>query len=407
MKRYPKRSSLWRFLSLALVVGVVARRTPGSTSRERERAPGAGVSNFRDVELESELKSERESAVVIEMESEMEKDNASESIKDAPVFVAFADHVSDGVCASVETAALAGVDLHVVGLDQTEFDFSHVSHAKSKKIHGYLKLLTNTELRQKYGITRDEAIVVLSDSSDVIYTQNASQRVAAAYDSLRQQIAPSGKALVLFSAEGNCWPHMADDQELIPGGREYCAKFHERANGSSNKFLNSGGVIGPAFALVQLYREIESRMQTVNDEDQMMTALVYGNQIDEERAGTYSKNYVIALDHQARVFQTGWHTHLEMEGKYAERQEKGAYFNPSDGVFVNTEHDTTPIMVHFNGGKTNFLPVARHLARRRPRAAADAYAETKRRIHRRHPPLATNCSTIVDETSNSADPVAR
>ena len=38
----------------------------------------------------------------------------------------------------------------------------------------------------------------------------------------------------------------------------------------------------------------------------------------------------------------------------------------SEGVFVNTEHDTTPIMVHFNGGKTNFLPVARHLARRRP-----------------------------------------
>ena len=179
MKRYPKRSSLWCFLSLALVVGVLVRRTPGSTSRERERAPGAGVSTSRDVELESELKSERESAVVIEMESEMEKDNASESIKDAPVFVAFADHVSDGVCASVETAALAGVDLHVVGLDQTEFDFSHVSHAKSKKIHGYLKLLTNTELRQKYGITRDEAIVVLSDSSDVIYTQNASQRLAA------------------------------------------------------------------------------------------------------------------------------------------------------------------------------------------------------------------------------------
>lgn len=372
MKRYPKRSSLWCFLSLALVVGVLVRRTPGSTSRERERAPGAGVSTFRDVELESELKSERESAVVIEMESEMEKDDASESIKDAPVFVAFADHVSDGVCASVETAALAGVDLHVVGLDQTEFDFSHVSHAKSKKIHGYLKLLTNAELRQKYGITRDEAIVVLSDSSDVIYTQNASQRVAAAYDSLRQQIAPSGKALVLFSAEGNCWPHMADSQELIPGGREYCAKFHERANGSSNKFLNSGGVIGPAFALVQLYREIESRMQTVNDEDQMMTALVYGNQIDEERAGTYSKNYVIALDHQARVFQTGWHTHLEVEGKYAERQEKGAYFNPSEGVFVNTEHDTTPIMVHFNGGKTNFYP-----SRATSRAAAPAPPPTR------------------------------
>ena len=372
MKRYPKRSSLWRFLSLALVVGVLVRRTSGSTSRERERAPGAGVSTFRDVELESELKSERESAVVIEMESEMEKDDASESIKDAPVFVAFADHVSDGVCASVETAALAGVDLHVVGLDQTEFDFSHVSHAKSKKIHGYLKLLTNAELRQKYGITRDEAIVVLSDSSDVIYTQNASQRVAAAYDSLRQQIAPSGKALVLFSAEGNCWPHMADSQELIPGGREYCAKFHERANGSSNKFLNSGGVIGPAFALVQLYREIESRMQTVNDEDQMMTALVYGNQIDEERAGTHSKNYVIALDHQARVFQTGWHTHLEVEGKYAERQEKGAYFNPSEGVFVNTEHDTTPIMVHFNGGKTNFYP-----SRATSRAAAPAPPPTR------------------------------
>jgi len=99
---------------------------------------------------------------------------------------------------------------------------------------------------------------------------------------------------------------------------------------------------------------------------------VYGNQIDEERAGTYSKNYVIALDHQARVFQTGWHTHLEVEGKYAERQEKGAYFNPSEGVFVNTEHDTTPIMVHFNGGKTNFYP-----SRATSRAAAPAPPPTR------------------------------
>ena len=81
-------------------------------------------------------------------------------------------------------------------------------------------------------------------------------------------------------------------------------------------------------------------------------------------------------------------------------------FDTSEGVFVNTEHDTTPIMVHFNGGKTNFLPVARHLARRRP-PGDDAYVETRRRVRRRHPPLATNRSTTVDETSDSSDAVAR
>ena len=318
------------------------------------------------------------------------------------IFAAFGDRVSDGLCASVETAAAAGVDVRVVGLNETEFDLSHVSHAKSKKIHGYLKLLSDAELREKYGLARDDALVVLSDSSDVIYTRDAAWRVVDAYDELRRALAPSGKALVLFSAEGNCWPHMAGEQELIPGGREYCAKFHERAKGSSNKYLNSGGVIGPVFALADLYREVQSSMKTVNDEDQMMTALAYAKQIDEERAGTYSKDYVIALDHESRIFQTGWHTHLEIPGKYAEPQLNGAYYDASRGVFVNTEHNSTPSIVHFNGGKTNFLPVVHDVLRRRP-PDDETYAETRRRARARHAALA-NCSAPADQPFASSPP---
>ena len=312
------------------------------------------------------------------------------------VFFAFSDRVLDGLCASIETAALNGVDLRVIGLDHDEFDFSEVNHMKSKKIHGYLKLLSSAELRKKYSIARDDAIVVLADASDVIYMQGTPQRVLDEYHALSKKLVPRGKALILFSAEGNCWPHMAGDQELIDGGREYCAKFHDKAKGSSNKYLNSGGVIGPVSALAEMYQEIRSLMKTVDDEDQMITASVYAKQIDDERSGTHSKRYVIALDHEARVFQTGWHTHLEITGKYAEPQVNGAYFDTSLGVFVNTEHNSTPPIAHFNGGKTNLLPVVREILRHR-RMGDATYETTLRSIREREPVLARNC-TVIDDT---------
>ena len=314
------------------------------------------------------------------------------------VFFAFSDRVTDGLCASIETAAMSGVDLHVIGLDHSEFDFSEVKHAKSKKIHGYLRLLNSAKLRKKYDIARNETIVVLADASDVIYMPKTPQRALEEYHTMRERLVPKGKALILFAAEGNCWPHMAGDQELIVGGRDYCAKFHEKAKGSSHKYLNSGGVIGPVSALAEMYREIHSSMKTADDEDQMITALVYAKQIDDERFGAQStENYVIALDHQARVFQTGWHTHLEIPGKYAERQANGAYFDTTTGVFVNTEHNSTPPIIHFNGGKTNFLPVVRDILRRH-RTDDETYGAIQRRVRARDPALAANC-TVIDDSS--------
>lgn len=58
--------------------------------------------------------------------------------------------------------------LHVVSLDHDVFDFSKVEHAKSKKIHGYVKLLNGAKLGKKYGIARNDTIVVLVDARDAI-----------------------------------------------------------------------------------------------------------------------------------------------------------------------------------------------------------------------------------------------
>lgn len=63
------------------------------------------------------------------------------------------------------------------------------------------------------------------------------------------------------------------------------------------------------------------------------------------------------LDQRALIFQTGWGTNLEGE-RYADREENGAYYDKQGGRVINTEHDTQPFLVHFNGGKNALKPVS-------------------------------------------------
>jgi hypothetical protein len=311
-----------------------------------------------------------------------------------PVFLTFSDRVTDGACLGLETAAMAGIDLKLIGVDggvDGQFDYSYVENVKTKKLFGWIKVLT--ELGDEYGI-RDDTLVVLADATDVLYLQSADV-VLSKYLALMDAIQPT-RDLVIVSAERNCWPYMDGQRELQPGGREHCAKFPD-GNGSSYKYLNSGSFCGPAKALAQMLTDIKNKMETVNDDDQHCLQEAYMREIE----GHGSDKYTIALDHKQQLFQTGWGSRLETSA-YALYDPKGAYYNTSRGVIVNTEHNVEPAMVHFNGGKPAHVPIAKHYVKFHAKNDNKS-AEAHERLKLQHPWFADKCSSVIDMNNVAAD----
>ena len=105
------------------------------------------------------------------------------------VFMTYSDRVNEGLCAAVDTAAAVKIDLRIVGLDHEEFDMQAVRNVKTKKLHAFLKILNERELRDRYGITSDETIVSLTDANDVLYAQSA-ETVLESYRNLTRRVSP-------------------------------------------------------------------------------------------------------------------------------------------------------------------------------------------------------------------------
>jgi hypothetical protein len=310
-----------------------------------------------------------------------------------PVFMTFSDRVTDGACLGLETAAMAGMDLKLIGVDggvDGQFDYSYVKNVKTKKLFGWIKVLT--ELGDEYGI-RDDTLVVLADATDVLYLQSADV-VLSKYLALMDAIQPT-RDLVIVSAERNCWPYMDGQRELQPGGREHCAKFPD-GNGSSYKYLNSGSFCGPARALAQMLTDVKNKMETVNDDDQHCLQEAYMREIE----GNGSDKYTIALDHKQQLFQTGWGSRLETSA-YALNDAKGAYYNVSRGVIVNTEHNVEPAMVHFNGAKPAHVPIAKHYVNFHAKKDNKS-AEAHERLKLQYPWFADKCSSVLNMNNVAA-----
>jgi hypothetical protein len=310
-----------------------------------------------------------------------------------PVFMTFSDRVTDGACLGLETAAMAGMELKLIGVDggvDGQFDYSYVKNVKTKKLFGWIKVLT--ELGDEYGI-RDDTLVVLADATDVLYLQSADV-VLSKYLALMDAIQPT-RDLVIVSAERNCWPYMDGQRELQPGGREHCAKFPD-GNGSSYKYLNSGSCCGPARALAQMLTDIKNKMETVNDDDQHCLQEAYMREIE----GHGSDKYTIALDHKQQLFQTGWGSRLETSA-YALYDAKGAYYNTTRGVIVNTEHNVEPAMVHFNGAKPAHVPIAKHYVSFHAKKDNKS-AEAHERLNLKYPWFADKCSSVLNMNNVAA-----
>ena len=293
------------------------------------------------------------------------------------------------MCASGETAAMNDIDLQILGARGAKDPFAYpdVKNVKTKKVFAFLHALTNEVWRKKFGIG-DDTIVSVGDATDVLYFKHRSE-VIRAFEDIETESKVADNKLVVVSSERNCWPWMIHGKERLPNGTAICASFPDAP--SSYKYLNSGSLMGRAKGLAELLRDIVDRMQSVNEDDQMILANAFLRQSTSKTSS--DTPYVIALDYMQRLFQTAYDGQLESRN-FAQYRAKDAYYDRAHTQVVNTETHTTPVIVHFNGLKANLFPITRHFLVHH--GHAEHYARIKQSWLQTNPFFNASCQHIVD-----------
>lgn len=318
-----------------------------------------------------------------------ESADLGEATKDA-IFLTYSDHVTGGMCASAETAAMNDIDLQMLGAQgpSDPFAFPDVKNVKTKKVFAFLHALTDEVWRNKFGIG-DDTIVSVGDATDVLYFKHRLEMIRAFEEIEAESKVGDGK-LVVVSGERNCWPWMIHGKERLPKGKEICASFPDAP--SSYKYLNSGSLMGRAKGLAALLRDVVDRMQSVNEDDQLILANAFLRQ-SAPKTSPVDSPYVIKLDHMQRLFQTAYDGQLASPN-FAQYRAKDAYYDRAHTQVVNTETNTTPVIVHFNGLKANLFPIARHFMVHH--GHAEQYAQIKQSWLQAYPFFNATCQHIVD-----------
>ncbi len=261
----------------------------------------------------------------------------------------YSDRVTQGLCRSMITAARNGFELGILGVDEMSFS-SFAGDPKMKNFFGMKALLSNETTLSKLGL-HNSSTMLFADASDVVYLADLQEVSQRFHETLREH----GERVVLVAAERNCWPYMVKDKERIPGGSSRCAEFPSK--NSTFMYLNSGAYIGKVEAIRYMIASAYDRLSDAKD-DQLALHELYAEQLRKTRNGAGGNSaFDIVLDQRALIFQTGWGTNLEGE-RYADRERNGAHYDKNSGRVINTEQDTRPLLVHFNGGKNALQPVS-------------------------------------------------
>ncbi len=247
------------------------------------------------------------------------------------------------------TAARHGFELGIFGVGEMSFS-SFAGDPKIKKFFGMKAVLSNETMLNKLGL-HNSSTILFADASDVVYLADLQEVSRRFHETLREH----SEHVVLVAAERNCWPYMMKDKERISGGSSRCAEFPSK--NSTFMYLNSGAYIGKVEAIEYMIASAYDRLGDAEDA-QLALHELYAEQLRQTRNGAGGKStFDIVLDRKAHIFQTGWGTNLEGE-RYADRERNGAYYDTQSGRVINTEHDTQPLLVHFNGGKNALQPVS-------------------------------------------------
>jgi len=179
---------------------------------------------------------------------------------------------------------------------------------------GWKVNLLKAELERRKGKEEEEGMMLFTDSYDVVFTAGK-ESILGMYDKL-------GGGLV-FGAEGFCWPKASLENE-----------YPEVQHG--NRFLNSGGFIGP---MGEVRKLLEAGGDLGNTEDdQLFYTRIYLNQ--ELRSSLDMR-----LDHAAALFQN-----LNGEADNIEIR-----FENNSPYVYNMKYESLPMVIHGNGPSKTLL----------------------------------------------------
>ena len=174
-----------------------------------------------------------------------------------------------------------------------------------------------TGAREVVGRLRPDALVLFADAYDVLYAASA-EELTEGFQRLR---VPPDR--VLFMAERGCWP----DWDMGPPGRRFCTERYP-SSPTPYRYVNSGVWMGHAAAAFRLLTILAS--YTPGLDDQHVTGHLF-----VDRPGWF------ALDRNATLLQSMGAKPFEGDTRLDDSPERRV---------VNTLTNTTPKVLHFNGG---------------------------------------------------------
>lgn len=254
-------------------------------------------------------------------------------------FVTYTDKLELAECKSIRSAASQGILIDILGLD-SNVNSTELARRKQNKVYhlaNYLKKVPQN------------TVVVFNDAADVLYVADRKT-----IDQKLHSLFSTGKLpRIVFAAERNFWPFYLDSEPRLPGAENKLA-LYPNATSTTYRFLNSGNWAGTGNAarnLVNCWVRLLSTNAYLDDQHAAQELFM-------ERRSDFTCGAHMALDSHCELFQTGHKSNLESEDKWHKEDAHGPYVDTTTGRLFNMETQTSPAIVHFNGGKMSFSKVA-------------------------------------------------
>lgn len=269
--------------------------------------------------------------------------------------ITFSDRMRMEECMFLKSAWSLGDNITLLGFPVGQPNFtlvkggnSTLSFTKSEVAAKLQKPITSLQYLYKL---HPDTVVIFVDT-DVIFFQTGTEIV----ESYLKHYDPA----IVFSTERNCWPYYMDISQNLSrtsGAEAKCNKFLGK---SSFRYLNSGMWMGKAGIAIKMLEQVVQSLKTAPDifpdyliDDQLIFMELYLN-----------GSIKLVLDSDCHIFQSA---HMTDIANFPEFKKASNDLYISDGKLFNSETGSIPAILHFNGGKNNFIPVVQEILRERPR----------------------------------------
>ena len=257
--------------------------------------------------------------------------NINKNIVPNIAFMTFSDRLREDECLGFRSIWVSGVEMMCLGIDGTFKNSDWAKKEFAKRNHKKWKPYAAREYINKLS---ENTLVIFSDASDVLYMPHLSKEL------LWQRYLeanPYPYNYIIFGAEAHCWPFYPWYRHIA---KKVCSLFPKSNSTSPFQYLNSGNWMGfKNNALFLVEKWIENIESNPNLWDQYVAALLYKDQIVN-----------ITIDYEQLIFGA------DSNAYYKNGQ---LIMNNKTGVLTQTVTNTTPLILHFNGGKDQYKIVAR------------------------------------------------